>query len=56
MAPYKVRIIARAAVIRYNAGEEQVNAILDSYNLTQEDRGLVAAQIAAYAPEIPLNG
>jgi len=52
MAAYNVRIIARAVVIRYKAGETDVGAVLDSYNLSEEDRALVLAQIAATDPEI----
>lgn len=55
MAAYKVRIVARAVVIRYNAGETDVDAVLDSYNLSDEDRTLVLAQIAVSNPEIPLG-
>ena len=55
MAAYNVRIIARAVVIRYNAGETDVSAVLDSYNLSEEDRALVLAQIAATDPEIPIG-
>lgn len=54
MADYKVRIIARAVVIRYQAGENDLPGILNSYNLSAEDRALVAAQVAAMAPEIPI--
>ncbi|MBB6730068.1 hypothetical protein [Cohnella zeiphila] len=47
MEVYNVRIIARAVVMRYNAGETNVGAVLDSYSLSEEDRTLVLAQIAA---------
>lgn len=55
MAAYNVRIIARAVVIRYNAGETDIDAVLDSYNLSDADRTLVLAQIAATNSEIPLG-
>ncbi|MBB6689861.1 hypothetical protein H7B90_00455 [Cohnella xylanilytica] len=52
MATYKVRILARAAIIRYNGGERGINEILDSYNLNVENRALVEEQIKASNPEI----
>ena len=55
MAAYNVRIIARAVVIRYKAGETDVGALLDSYHLSEEDRALVLAQIASTNPEIPIG-
>lgn len=55
MAAYNVRIIARAVVIRYNAGETDIDAVLDSYNLSDADRTLVLAQIAVTNSEIPLG-
>lgn len=55
MAAYKVRIIARAVVIRYNAGETDLAAILDSYNLMEEDRTLVLAQVTVSDPGIPVG-
>ena len=45
MAPYKIRIIARACITRYDAGEGAMLDIVDSYNLTEDDRQLVIAQI-----------
>lgn len=56
MAAYKVRIIARAVAIRYSGGETDVTAILDSYNLSEEDRTLVLAQITTSNPDIPVEG
>ena len=55
MAAYKVRIIARACITRYDAGEGDMLAIVDSYNLAEEDRQLVLAQIAAWRPDIDLT-
>ncbi|GIO13043.1 hypothetical protein J19TS2_25980 [Cohnella xylanilytica] len=52
MATYKVRILARAAIIRYSGGERDINEILDSYNLNVKDRALVEEQIKASNPEI----
>ena len=55
MAEYKIRIIARACITRYDAGEGNMLAIVDSYNLAPEDRDLVLAQIAAWRPDIDLT-
>lgn len=52
MAAYKIRIIANACLTRYDSGEGQIETIVDSYNLTVEDRDLVLAQIYAKRPEL----
>lgn len=52
MAAYKIRIIASACLTRYDAGEGDIETIVDSYNLSEEDRPLVLAQIYAKRPEL----
>ncbi|MGG1555012.1 hypothetical protein [Paenibacillus ferrarius] len=52
MAIYKVRILANACITRLDGGEGDITAIVDSYNLSTEDRELVLAQIYAKRPEI----
>lgn len=52
MPMYKIRIIANACITRYNNGEGDIITIVDSYNLTQEDRDLVLAEIYAKRPDI----
>lgn len=52
MAAYKIRIIANACLTRFDAGEGEITAIVDSYNLGTEDRELVLAQIYAKRPNI----
>lgn len=42
---YKVRIVANACITRYDRGETDIIAVVDSYNLTAEDKDLVLARI-----------
>jgi len=52
MPGYKIRIFASACITRYNNGETDIDAILDSYNLYGEDRELVLAEIYSRRPDI----
>ena len=52
MPMYKIHIIANACITRYNRGERTMNYIVNSYNLTEEDKSLVVAEITAKRPEI----
>jgi hypothetical protein len=52
MAAYKIRIIANACITRYNNGEGDIVTIVDSYNLSVEDKQLVLAEIYAKRPDI----
>lgn len=52
MAMYKIRIIARACITRYNNGEREITDIVDSYNLSADNRELVLAEIFAQRPDI----
>lgn len=49
---YKVRIIANACITRYDRGETDIIAVVDSYNLTAEDKDLVLARIDSIRPDI----
>lgn len=42
---YQIRIIANACITRYNNGEQNIHQVVDSYNMAQEDRDLVMAEI-----------
>jgi hypothetical protein len=55
MASYKIRIIARACITRYDAGEGTMQEIMDSYGLASKDRDPVLTQIAAWRPDIELT-
>lgn len=52
LADYKVRIIANACITRYDRGEGDIVAVVDSYSLSEENKNLVLAQIYAYRPDI----
>ncbi|MCK9862041.1 hypothetical protein [Paenibacillus sp. ATY16] len=52
MANYKIRIIASACLTRYNAGECNIETIIDSYDLQVEDRELIIDQIKIKRPEL----
>lgn len=52
MAAYKIRIIANACITRYDAGETDINFVVDSYNLSSEDRTAVVLQISLKRPDI----
>lgn len=49
---YKVRVIANACITRYDRGEPDIMAIVNSYTLTDENKTLVLAQIYAYRQDI----
>mgnify|MGYP001189001153 CR=1 FL=1 len=55
MADYKIRIIASACLTRYAAGEGNIESIIDSYALAEENRGLVIDQIKTKRPELELS-
>lgn len=52
MPMYKIRIIANACITRYNGGEREITDIVDSYNMSAEDRDLVLAEIYTKRPDI----
>lgn len=52
MPMYKIRIIANACITRYDRGERTMNNIVSSYNLTEEDKSLVIAEITAKRTDI----
>lgn len=54
MAMYKIRIIANACITRYDSGERTITDIVDSYNMSTEDRDLVLAQIYTKRPDIDI--
>lgn len=49
---YKVRVYANGCITRYTRGEEDINAVLLSYNLSQENADLVRAEIMTKRPDI----
>ena len=49
---YKVRIFANACITRYTRGETDIQAVLDSYNLSEENANLVKAEIISKRPDI----
>lgn len=51
---YKIRIIARASITRYDAGDGAIGDIVGSYNLGDGNEESVLAQIAAIRSDIPL--
>lgn len=52
MADYKIRVISNACITRYDRGENEMNEILDSYNLDSTDREAVLAYVYAKRPDI----
>ncbi|WP_282939009.1 hypothetical protein [Paenibacillus sp. RC67] len=52
MSMPKIRIIANACLTRCDSGEGQIIPIVDSYNMSSEDRDLVLAQIHTKRPEM----
>lgn len=53
---YKIRIIANACITRYDRGERTMNDIVNSYNLAEEDRTLVVAEIVSKRPNVNFDG
>nr|WP_054549478.1 hypothetical protein [Lysinibacillus sphaericus] len=45
LADYKIRIIANACITRYKRGETDIQAVLNSYNLSEENGDLVKVEI-----------
>ena len=52
LADYKIRILARACVTRYERGEKDIVAVVESYNMGQENEVLVYAYIFVIRPDI----
>lgn len=52
LAMYKIRIIARACITRYDTGEGSIAEIVASYKLAPEDTEAVLAYIYAERPDI----
>jgi len=55
MAMYKIRIIANACITRHNGGERGITDIVESYNMAQDDRELVLAEVYAKRPDIAVT-
>ncbi len=51
----QIRVIANACITRFSNGENGIKDIVDSYGMSQEDSGLVLAEIYASRPDIPLE-
>lgn len=49
---HKIRIIANACLIRYDAGEGEIADIVASYQFEEADRNIVMAEIKARRPEL----
>lgn len=54
LEPFKVRVIARACITRYNNGDGNIETIVGSYNHTTENNDLIFAEIIAMRPDIPM--
>ncbi|WP_440706237.1 hypothetical protein [Heyndrickxia oleronia] len=52
LADYKIRVIARACVTRYERGEDNIVDIVESYNMGEENEVLVYAYIFVIRPDI----
>lgn len=52
LADYKIRIVANACITRYDRGEKDMIAVVNSYNLDQEDKDLVLARIFSLRNDI----
>ena len=49
---YKIRIIANACITRWERGERTMTDIVTSYNMAEDDKVLVVAEITAKRPDI----
>ena len=52
LADYKIRVIARACVTRYERGEGDISTIVKSYSMDEENENLVFAYIYVIRPDI----
>jgi len=49
---YKVRVFANACITRYTRGETNIQEVLNSYNLSEENANLVKAEIISKRSDI----
>jgi len=49
---YKVRVFANACITRYTRGETDIQEVLNSYNLSEENANLIKAEIMSKRPDI----
>ena len=49
---YKVRVFANACITRYTRGETDIQVVVQSYNLTDENADLIKAEIMSKRPDI----
>jgi len=52
LADFKIRIIANACITRYTRGETDIQAVLNSYNLSEENEDLVKVEIMSNGTNI----
>lgn len=52
LADFKIRIIANACITRYTRGETDIQAVLNSYNLSEENEDLVKVEIMSNVTNI----
>ena len=56
MPTYKLNIFVNAVILRYNAGEGTIDAILVTYTkLTETEKGEIKTAIGTRFPNIPLE-
>ena len=52
LADYKIRVIGNACITRYERGEKDIYAVVNSYTLTEENKALVIKHISSTRPDI----
>lgn len=55
LSDVKVRVIAQACLTRYDRGEGTWDFVVDSYNLSDENRALIVDQIIVKRPSIDIE-
>lgn len=49
---YKVRVIANACITRYTRGETDIQTVLDSYKLSEENANLIKVEVMSMRQDI----
>lgn len=55
MAMFKIRVIANACITRWERGERTMNDIINGYNMQDDDKALVTAEIISKKPKLDFD-
>lgn len=52
LTPLKVKVVAKACTIRYDRGEDDIQAVVESYAFDADNNALIYAEIVSQRPDI----